>query len=427
MKENIDQVIDKEIITSVFLFPSSFIMASSNTREFEMFEAHMFLNSMSLRSMIFQDYLIVMRSDFDVMLSEEPFIARTVYYNMTTGKYMARLWDRTVTSGRATSLQQFTDACKNHFSKGRLCLGYPAAMSEPDKILVSQTPITRKLSRSCQGYVGELDGPNVTVCSECTRDVGLDLKELNDHNEYCKTDVESTKVASGNEIVWKKHVNYLSDGQKEALESVKKKPRIVPYGHDINDKELRCHHCKYTTKVKNNFILHNKAQHGMVVVPLHGVVIADKDQDENHAVVTTREKSSDQTHCDVSEIDFELEPSEAKTQTVVIHTYDNSTSKPSEAKGTDDSSEILQWDMVLQKNITKIVPAAHKPKPTKPTPTKPAPTKPTKCEDCEKEFASEQGLLAHRKTEHLVGPFNCLKCSFKVGVYLVNCIGYDQG
>ena len=147
------------------------MMASSNRREFEMFEAHMSLNSMSLRSFIFQDYLIVMRSDFDVILSEEPFIARTLYYNMTTGRYMARMWDRTVASGHATSLKQFTDVCKSHFRKGRLCLGYPAGpISEVEKVLVSQSPICRRLSKRCQGYLGELEGPNVTVCWECTRE-----------------------------------------------------------------------------------------------------------------------------------------------------------------------------------------------------------------------------------------------------------------
>ena len=59
--------------------------------------------------------------------------------------------------------------------------------------------------------------------------------------------------------------------------------------------------------------------------------------------------------------------------------------------------------MVLQKNITKVA--------VVPSTT----VKPKKCDDCKKEFASEHGLLAHRKTEHSVGPFSCLKCSFKVG------------
>ena len=280
-----------------------------------MFEAHMFLNTMSLRSIIFQDFLIVMRSDFDVILSEEPFIARTLYYSMTTCRYMARTWERTVTSGHATSLQQFTDACKSHFKKGRLCLGYPDSKSEADKVLVSQTPISRRLSKSCHGYLGELDGPNVTVCSSCTRDVGVDLQELNDHNDYCRKNPVKSVVS-------------------ESKTSEINTPNVITQttNESINELPIQS-------------VLNISFNH----VPLKDLAISTKE---------------------------------------------------SEGSKDDSTTVIKQWDMVLQKNIIMDVPATT--------------VKPKKCEDCEKEFASEQGLLAHRRTEHSVGPFSCLKCSFKV-------------
>ena len=90
---------------------------------------------------------------------------------------------------------------------------------------------------------------------------------LNQHIEVTGIDVQSNKVAHENENARENTTNSPSKVQKKALENVNKNTRFVPYGHDINDKELRCLHCMYQTRVKNNFRLHCKALHGVIFNP----------------------------------------------------------------------------------------------------------------------------------------------------------------
>ena len=94
-------------------------MASSDSKEgkpqFHVDEATAILESMSLTSFLFKDYLIVMRSEFDMTISDEPYIALTLLFNRKSGRFMARTWNRTVRSGNVTSLEEFEDACKSHF------------------------------------------------------------------------------------------------------------------------------------------------------------------------------------------------------------------------------------------------------------------------------------------------------------------------
>ena len=129
------------------------VMASSDSKEgkplFHVNEATTILESMSLTSFLFRDYLIVMRSDFDVTISDEPYIALTLLYNTKSGRFMARMWNKTVNVGNTTSLEEFEDACKRHFRGRRLCLGCPESEEEEQthSFLLSQTPIPRKIAR----------------------------------------------------------------------------------------------------------------------------------------------------------------------------------------------------------------------------------------------------------------------------------------
>ena len=128
-------------------------MASSDSKEgkpqFHVDEATAILESMSLTSFLFKDYLIVMRSEFDMTISDEPYIALTLLYNTKSGRFMARMWDKTVNAGSATSLEEFAEACRSHFRGRRLCLGCPESEEEGQthSFLLSQTPIPRKIAR----------------------------------------------------------------------------------------------------------------------------------------------------------------------------------------------------------------------------------------------------------------------------------------
>ena len=52
---------------------------------------------MSLTSITFGDFLVVMRSDFDVNIYGEPYHAITLLYNVDTRQYLARLGGQSIT------------------------------------------------------------------------------------------------------------------------------------------------------------------------------------------------------------------------------------------------------------------------------------------------------------------------------------------
>ena len=141
--------------------------------DFDVDDVDSVLESLSLASFIRNDYLIVTRLDFDVTVFDEPHIALMFYYNMKSGRFLARLWNKTVASGKALTLEKFVDVCKGHFSQGQLCLGFPESeefcqfcLTDP-LYLVSQSPFPRRISRACNGFITDGPGSNSTACNEC--------------------------------------------------------------------------------------------------------------------------------------------------------------------------------------------------------------------------------------------------------------------
>ena len=55
--------------------------------EFDLEEAKGILASLSLTSVTFEDYLIVMRSEFDVNILGQPYLALMLLFNIKSGKY----------------------------------------------------------------------------------------------------------------------------------------------------------------------------------------------------------------------------------------------------------------------------------------------------------------------------------------------------
>ena len=116
-------------------------------------------------SVTFRDYLVVMRSDFDVTIEGEPYLALMLLYNTRDGKFMARIWNQTVFTGSAPNLEQFVEACEKHFS-GKPCLGYPQVEEDEhsmQQFIISQTPIPRKISKTCMRVLGKEVGVEVLL------------------------------------------------------------------------------------------------------------------------------------------------------------------------------------------------------------------------------------------------------------------------
>ena len=117
------------------------------------------ISSLALTSVKVGNFLVVMRSEFDLSLSGEPYIALMLLLDLKSGKYLSRVWNQTVEKGSAVDARKLTDACKNLFCKGRPCLGHP----------VSDKQFPRKISSRCKKVLGNDAGMNVTTCQECSK------------------------------------------------------------------------------------------------------------------------------------------------------------------------------------------------------------------------------------------------------------------
>ena len=154
--------------------------------EFGVDKALVILESLSLSSFMRKDFLIITRSNFDVTILDEPYIALMLLYNTMSGQFLVRLWNKTVASGKAIALAKFTEVCKEFFSQGQLCLGYPGIEEETRNYsyLFTHSPIPRKMSRACNGFITD-SSSNSVVCEECAN-----LKEPQLVNPREKSNVE---------------------------------------------------------------------------------------------------------------------------------------------------------------------------------------------------------------------------------------------
>ena len=168
---------------------------------FNLDEAKIALDALKLTSMVFEDYLLIMKVKFDITIAGEPYHARTMLYNTKSGRIISRIWGKTVSSENVHTLEDFNVSCKRHFRGGRLCLGLFPAKAEQDKFNfhMSLTPVFRKISKGCHGVIrGEMSA-NSIACEECQKLV--DLKSdiirgddyVNEHNNAVNTRSPSPK------------------------------------------------------------------------------------------------------------------------------------------------------------------------------------------------------------------------------------------
>ena len=66
-------------------------------------------------------------------------------------------------------MSQFVETCKSHFQQGRPCVGFPDSEQESRPFLISQTPIPRKVSATCQKVLDPGTNAEVVSCPECLK------------------------------------------------------------------------------------------------------------------------------------------------------------------------------------------------------------------------------------------------------------------
>ena len=123
------------------------------------------------------DYFVVMNSKIDATISGEPYLALKLWFNMKSGKIISRIWDRTIALGKVDSVSHFQEACVTHF-KGRPCIGYPSSIDGQtwQDFVISQTPVPRKISRTCQNVLDMGTNASIKSCQECLK-LGNSIKQ----------------------------------------------------------------------------------------------------------------------------------------------------------------------------------------------------------------------------------------------------------
>ena len=160
------------------------------------------LTSMSLVSVTIGDFLAIMRSDFDLAISGEPYTGLVMLLNLTTGKYLSRIWNQTVATGIIVKVDHLMEACENIFGQGRPCLGFPE-VGKHERVkqdcLISQTPIPRRISTTCLKVLGKDTPASVSSCSECMKLSRPGLSSVNNFDKYVKPTHSLSEMRKENE------------------------------------------------------------------------------------------------------------------------------------------------------------------------------------------------------------------------------------
>ena len=81
------------------------------------------IGALDLTAVRFEDYLLILKVKFDMTIAGEPHHARTLLFNLKSGRFLSRIWGKTVSNGFALRLEELRDECARHFEGGKNCRG----------------------------------------------------------------------------------------------------------------------------------------------------------------------------------------------------------------------------------------------------------------------------------------------------------------
>ena len=217
-------------------------------------EARAVLAGQSLCSMRFGDYLVVLRSEFDVIIAAEPYHALSLLLDLRTGAFLARVWNRTVRRGRAGSAAQLGEACARHFRERRLCLGLVEEREGEQQagleFLNSQTPVPRKISRKCLGVLSEEAGADDHACQEC-----LKLEESRCRGEEAPVKLETSESHDSEDA---KVEDAMDDYDSEAVD-VSSHLQTVVEEADCEERPFECSDCNSCFATPEDLLQHTSS------------------------------------------------------------------------------------------------------------------------------------------------------------------------
>ena len=163
--------------------------------QYELVEMEDLLQKLHLTSVILGDYVVFLRSDFDLTLAGEPYIAVMLLLNRRSGGFLARIWNRTVTVGNAITKRELSTVLCDIFDRGRPCIGIPQEdEGEPPHFQHnSESLIYVKSSRACHLSLGKGADPDTVSCKECLKLCAPSARQIPDVK--CKVEIEETEEA----------------------------------------------------------------------------------------------------------------------------------------------------------------------------------------------------------------------------------------
>ena len=103
---------------SKIVLPSSKRAIFPDTRKpkIDLVKAQSAIKKLSLTSVALGDYMVVLRSDIDTFICDEPYIPLMMLLNVKSGRYLTRVWSQTVIEGIVTHVDDFTEVCSRHLT-----------------------------------------------------------------------------------------------------------------------------------------------------------------------------------------------------------------------------------------------------------------------------------------------------------------------
>ena len=119
-----------------------------------------------------EDWILVQRANFDLHVADEPYHSIQLYANLTTRKYVIRVWGRTYDWGAYDNEEYLNDLCVTNFKDTAACLGYLGPHPGSGLQLVQVNfPCSRWISKSCVvRFAQSSDDLIVGLCPSCSSD-----------------------------------------------------------------------------------------------------------------------------------------------------------------------------------------------------------------------------------------------------------------
>ena len=231
------------------------------------------LSSMSLASVTIGEFLVVMKSDFDLIISGEPYTGLVLLLNLTTGKFLSRIWNQSVATGTIGTVKQLVEACENHFGQGRPCLGRPEEVNNKHgEFIISQTPVPRRIATACLKGLGKGVNASVSSCSECTKLACSAVCEIEDFSEDMRNPnylEEINKNEGDGESITSLKKEYANINVEEDMEKLNTKSQLLNtndngdwnYSKENESKNFKCEQCPCISTSKSDLKRHIKQKH----------------------------------------------------------------------------------------------------------------------------------------------------------------------